>query len=95
MDGRSGAASGSLLVDFAFGIDSQDDPSEVATFKTWDLLKDFRDISIWAFPKIRGTLLGAPIMRTIIFSGLYGGPLVLGNYHINQIWNGRAQDEHF
>ena len=29
-----------------------------------------------------GTLLGAPIVRTIVFWGLYWGPLILGNYHI-------------
>ena len=37
--------------------------------------------SIWEFPKIRGTLLGVPITRTIVFWGLYWGPLILGNYH--------------
>ena len=30
------------------------------------------------FPKIRGTLLGFPIIRTVIFLGLYWGPLILG-----------------
>ena len=34
---------------------------------------------IWGFPKIRGTLLGAPIIRTIVFWGLYWGPPILGN----------------
>ena len=29
---------------------------------------------IWGFPKIRGTLLGVPIIRTIVFWGLYSGP---------------------
>ena len=37
---------------------------------------------IWGFPKIRGTLLGIPIIRIIVYWGLYGGPLILGNYHI-------------
>ena len=37
---------------------------------------------IWGFPKIRGTFLGVPIIRTIVFWGLYWGPLILGNYHI-------------
>ena len=37
---------------------------------------------IWEFPEIRGTILGVPIIRTIIFCGLYWGPLILGNYHI-------------
>ena len=31
---------------------------------------------IWGFPKIRGTFLGVPIIRTIIFwGGLFWGPL--------------------
>ena len=37
---------------------------------------------IWEFPKIGGTLLGVPIIRTIVFWGLYWGPLILGNYHM-------------
>ena len=32
--------------------------------------------------QIRGTFLGVPILRIIIFWGLYWGPLVSGNYHI-------------
>ena len=32
------------------------------------------------FPKIRGTVLGVPIIRTIVFWGLYWGPFILGNY---------------
>ena len=42
----------------------------------------------WGFPKIRGTLLGVPIIRIIVFWGLYWGPLILGNYQIR-----RKQDE--
>ena len=38
--------------------------------------------SIWGFPKIRGTFLGFSIIRTIVFWGLYLGPVILGNYHI-------------
>ena len=34
------------------------------------------------FPKIRGTILGVPIIRTIVFWGLYWGPPILGNYQI-------------
>ena len=37
----------------------------------------------WGFPKIRGTILGVPIIRTMVFWGLYWGPPILGNY---QIW---------
>ena len=29
-----------------------------------------------------GTFLGVPIIRTIVFWGLYWGPPILGNYHI-------------
>ena len=36
------------------------------------------------FPKIRGTLLGVPIIRTIVFWGLYWGSQILGNYHIGE-----------
>ena len=39
-------------------------------------------ISIWGFPKIMGTLLGVPIIRVIVFWGLYWGPLILGNYYM-------------
>ena len=34
------------------------------------------------FPKLRGTILRIPIIRTIVFWGLYWGPLTLGIYHI-------------
>ena len=37
---------------------------------------------MWVAPKIRGTFLGVPIIRTIVFWGLYWGPLSLGNYHV-------------
>ena len=37
------------------------------------------------FPKIRGTLFGAPIMRITVFWGLYWGPPILGNYHLHSI----------
>ena len=30
-----------------------------------------------------GTILGALITRTIVYLGLYRGPLVLGNYHLS------------
>ena len=35
----------------------------------------------YGFPKIRGTILGVPILRTIVYWGLHWGPLILGNYH--------------
>ena len=31
---------------------------------------------------IKGTILGLPIIRTIVFWGLYWGPPILGNYHM-------------
>ena len=36
---------------------------------------------LW-FPKIRDTILGVPVIRTIVFGSLYWGPLMLGNYHL-------------
>ena len=45
------------------------------------------------FPKIRGTLLGVPIIRTIVFWGLYWGPLILGNYHTS--WKGSPSKHYF
>ena len=36
----------------------------------------------WGFPKIRGTILGVPIIRIVIFWVLYWGSLILGNYHL-------------
>ena len=46
--------------------------------------------STWGFPKIRGTILGIPIIRTIVYWGLYWGPLILGNYHIFSRWYSQA-----
>ena len=34
------------------------------------------------FPKTGGTILGVPIIRIIVFWGLYWGPFILGNYQI-------------
>ena len=31
---------------------------------------------IWGFPKIRGTILGVPRIRTTLFWGLYWGSLI-------------------
>ena len=50
-------------------------------------LKDLgtqRDVSKlkWGFPKIRGTILGVPLLGIVIFWGLSWGPLILGNYQI-------------
>ena len=32
-------------------------------------------IAMWGFPKIMGTILGDPIIRIIVFRGLYWVPL--------------------
>ena len=45
---------------------------------------------IWGFPKIRPTILGVPIIRTVVFWGLYWGPPILGNYHIHNNPNNRV-----
>ena len=37
---------------------------------------------IWEFAKIRGTILGVPIIRVVVCWGLYWGPPILGNYHM-------------
>ena len=34
----------------------------------------------WGFPKIRGTLLGVPIKRTMVFGGLHWGPPIWGDF---------------
>ena len=41
-----------------------------------------RGFEIWGFPKIRATFLGVPIIRIIVYWGLYWGLLILGNYHL-------------
>ena len=43
---------------------------------------DLEEAQMGGFPKIRGTFLGVPIMRFIVFWGLYWGPPILGNYHM-------------
>ena len=48
---------------------------------TWNS-SDYHVKAIWGFPKIRGTILGVPIIKSIVFGGLYWGPLILGNYHM-------------
>ena len=36
----------------------------------------------WGFPKIRVTFWGGPILRIIVFGGLYWGPPILGKYQL-------------
>ena len=37
----------------------------------------------WVVPKIRGTFLGVPKMRIMVFWGLHWVPLTLKNYHLS------------
>ena len=42
--------------------------------RSWPLIRNL--CGIWGFPKIRGTILGVPIIRTIVFWGsTLGSPL--------------------
>ena len=40
-------------------------------------------MGIRGFPKLGVPFSGVPIIRTILFWGLYWGPLILGNYHLS------------
>ena len=40
-------------------------------------------VSIWGFPKIRGTFLGVPIIRNIVYWGLYWGSPIFGKCHMS------------
>ena len=42
---------------------------------------------MWGFPKIRGTILGVPIIRTmtIAFWGLFWGPPILGSPYFGKL----------
>ena len=61
----------------------------------WDLAAKKRMLRVllrllptkWGFPKIRGTLLGVPMIRIIVFWGLYLGAPILGNYQISEATN--------
>ena len=39
----------------------------------------------WGVPKISGTLLGVPIIRIMLFWGLYWGPPIQGNFHVGLV----------
>ena len=49
---------------------------------------------IWGFPKIMGTFLGVPIIRIIVYWGLYWGPLILGNYHMLGYYGTRMEQDY-
>ena len=40
--------------------------------------------SFAGFPKFRVPFLGLPIIRTIVFWGVYWGPLIFGKYHLSK-----------
>ena len=43
--------------------------------------------AIWVFPKINGTSLGVPIIRTIVYWGLYWATLIWGSYHMSGLYH--------
>ena len=45
----------------------------------------------WGFPKIRGTFLRIPIIRTTVYWGLYLGTLVSGNHQIYRNFPGEIR----
>ena len=49
---------------------------------SWDQIVEGSGSNKCWFPKVRSTILVVPIMRTIVFAGLYWGSLILGNYQI-------------
>ena len=48
----------------------------------------YRGLSGLGFPNIRGTILRVPIIRTIVYLGVYWGPPILGNYHVGFMVSG-------
>ena len=49
---------------------------------TWKL-ELYRGLYGLGSPTIRGTFLGVPILRTLVFWGLYWGPPIWGNYPVS------------
>ena len=47
-----------------------------------DLVLTWEYGEIWGFPRVRGTILGVPIIGAIVYCGLYLGSVILGDYHI-------------
>ena len=33
-------------------------------------------------PQVSGTFQGVPMIRVVVFGGIYWGPAILGNYHM-------------
>ena len=52
---------------------------------------------MWGFPQIRRPFWGVPIVRIVVFSGLYWGPPVYGNYHAEArlVQGVELQDTHY
>ena len=58
------------------GLGSRLTLQEPLKVKLLSLLGGPGEITKWGFPKIRGTFLGVPVIRAIVFWGLSWGPLV-------------------
>ena len=41
-----------------------------------EIVREAAGLCTWGFPKIRVPFLGVPIIRTIVYWGLYWGPLI-------------------
>ena len=57
--------------------DSRYGPSEL------QLIYIYMYMDMWGLPRIRGTILGVPIMEIMTLLNLHWGPLIAGNYHIS------------
>ena len=47
----------------------------------WGRLGEWKKVQCLGFPIILGTILGVPIIWTIVFGGLYWGSIIVENYH--------------
>ena len=69
-----------MWIIWELGVPARDSVGDLEKLTTYT----HRKRTIWGFPKIGGTFLGVPAIRTIVFWGLYWGPLILGNYHMSR-----------
>ena len=51
-------------------------------------------ILYWCFLQLGIPFWGVPIIRMIVYWGLYWGPLTLGNYHIGDAYGSSYEDHH-
>ena len=81
--GYSGYSPSSHEANSGFGANPQVKPLELALGEgTADKQPQvYSTVALWGCPKIRGTLLGVPMIRIIVLWDLYWGPLILGSYH--------------